>query len=143
MNNKTNVPFWFTLAAIIAILWNLIGAFAFISQVNLAPEQLATMPVEHQEYYNTMPLWATMAFAIAVGSGVLASIVLLMKKQWALHLYGLSIVGIVIQNVHAFLIADAYQILGQESLILPSIVFTIAILLFWLAFHAKNKNWLS
>ena len=41
---KKPVPRWFTITAVVAIIWNLLGVSAFIIQVLTTPEMLAQLP---------------------------------------------------------------------------------------------------
>jgi len=72
-------PHWsFWVICIVALIWNVMGSINFIMQTN--PEMLANYPETAQSLIASRPLWATIAFAIAVFGGALAEILLLLKK---------------------------------------------------------------
>ena len=138
---KQKAPGWFMAVAILALLWNLLGVFAFIAQVTMSPEALATLPQEQQDLFTSMPTWATVAFAVAVNFGALGSLLLVLKKNLAGLFLQLSLAGILIQNVHGFFMTNALEVYGNKALVMPVIVILIAIYLVYLAAKAKRMGW--
>ena len=86
------IPGWFKVVAILALIWNLLGVMAFVGQMLTTPEQIAELPLAEQNLYAATPIWATLAFAIAVVSGALGSLALLMKKAFCYQLFVLSFI---------------------------------------------------
>jgi hypothetical protein len=58
-------------------------------------------------------------------------------------MFVLSLVAIVVQDVDAYLMRDAFGVLGISSLIVPSMVFVIAVLLLLYSRATKAKRWLN
>ena len=138
-----DIPSWFKVVAIIALIWNLFGVLAFAGQMMLTPEILAELPVAEQELYASTPLWATVAFAIAVFSGAFGSLLLLLKKALSTAILIFSLVGVVVQMLHAFFLIKSLEVLGPNSMIMPVIVILIAIYLVWLSKKAQSNGWFS
>jgi hypothetical protein len=109
----------------------------------MSPEALAKMTEAQQEFFVTTPVWATAAFAIAVNAGVLGSLFLLLRKSWAVPMFALSLAAIIVQDVDAYLLRDAYGILGVNGIIIPSMVFVIAVALLLYSRATKAKRWLT
>lgn len=141
INNKPSTNFWIISAA--ALVWNLIGLVFYLGQVRITPEALAALTEAQQEFFLATPTWATAAFAIAVNAGVLGSLFLLLRKTWAIPMLAISLVAIVLQDVDAFVLRNAYGVLGVSSVIIPSMVFVIGIALFLYARAAKSCGWLN
>ena len=137
------IPGWFKVVAILALIWNLLGVMAFVGQMLTTPEQIAELPLAEQNLYAATPIWATLAFAIAVFSGALGSLALLMKKAFCYQLFVLSFMGVVVQMFHAFFISDSYQVYGPGGMIMPIMVLVIALVLVRFAAKANNNNWFS
>ena len=74
-------PRWFTIVAIVALLWNLLGCFAFASDLRVAAEDMARMAPAQQALYHARPPWAVAATALAVFGGVQGCIGLL-RRRW-------------------------------------------------------------
>ncbi|MDH4124019.1 MAG: hypothetical protein OEW64_10370 [Gammaproteobacteria bacterium] len=141
LDNKPSTNFWIIGGA--ALVWNLIGLVFYVGQVTMSPEALAKMTETQQEFFVSTPAWATAAFAIAVNAGVLGSLFLLLRKSWAIPMFVLSLLAIIVQDVDAFLLRDAFGVLGVSGVIIPSMVFVIAIALLLYARATKTKHWLS
>lgn len=143
MTQNAETPKWFVVVAIIALIWNMLGLMAFISHVMMTPEMISALPVAEQELYKNTPAWATASFAIAVIAGTLGCMLLLLKKPIAKTLLIGSVLGVAIQNYHAFFIIDSLSVYGQASMIMPLLVFVIALGLILLADKAEKNAWLT
>ncbi len=141
INDKPPTSFWVFSSA--ALVWNLIGLVFYYGQVTMSPETAATLTAEQQEFFAATPVWATSAHAIAVTFGVLGSLLLLFRKSWAVPAFVISFLAIVVQDVHAFVLANALEVFGGvNALILPGIVIVIGAALIGYSISAKNKGWL-
>ena len=76
---KPSNLFW--VISSIALVWNLMGVFNYLDQAFMTDKILETLPKEQQILYQDVPAWVTAAFAIAVFSGTLGSLLLLLKKK--------------------------------------------------------------
>jgi hypothetical protein len=141
LDDKPPTSFWVFGGA--ALVWNLIGLVAYISTVMMPPEALAKMTEDAQQFYQSTPAWATGAFALAVNAGVLGSLFLLLRKRWAVPLFVISLLAVIAQNVDAFVLRDAFGILGINSVILPTAIFVVGVLLLLYSRSCKDKGWLS
>ncbi len=140
-SNKPNGLFW--AIGIIALIWNLLGVFAYLMQAYRTESFTAMYTPEQLEIINNMPSWATAAFGIAVFGGALGSLLLLLKKKLSNIIFSLSFLGIIVQFIYNFFVANSMEVYGPGSLIMP--ILTIAIGLF-LVIYSKNcikKGWLS
>lgn len=152
-DTRPAAPGWFKFLAIIGLLWNLLGVLSYLFYTVLidkmmTPEVLDAMPeadranVEAQlELLASTPAWATGAYAIAVFGGLLGCILMIMRRNLAVPVLGLSLGGVLVQNAHNFVVANTLEVMGATSLILPSVVLLFAILLLFAAIKAKNEGW--
>jgi len=143
VEDKKNIPKWFNIAATVALIWNLMGIIAFVMHIMMAPDMIAKLPQAEQVFYATVPLWATIAFTCAVFGGTLGALALLMKKTLAFPLLVLSLLGVVTQMFHSFVIGNSFEVFGPSSTIMPTMVLIIAIALIRLVSTAKNNGWLN
>ena len=136
-------PKWFWIAASIAFVWNLMGVAAYLMQVTMSDETLAALPAEQQALYASTPAWATGAFALAVFGGALGCLFLLLRKSWAQPLFVVSLVGILLQNVHSFFLSKSWEVFGPGGVIMPMMVVVIACYLIWLARRSQGEGWIN
>jgi len=145
MNEETSkaVPMSFRWIAGGAIVWNLFGMLAYIGQVTMTPETISQLPDEQQVIYENIPAWATSAYAIAVSMGVLGSILLFMGKAWALPVFVVSLLGVIVQFSHAVFMTDMIAVTGIASIGFSVVITGIAILLIWYCLFARKNGWVS
>ncbi|MDH7445568.1 hypothetical protein [Aquimarina sp. 2201CG14-23] len=142
MNTTNKAPIWFWVIGIIALIWNIVGVLAYIGQAYMTEEVLNAMPEADQNFYNNLPAWVTAVFAIAVFSGVLGCIALLIKKKFALPLFIISLLTVLAQQVYNFFIQDFINLTG-ERLYMPIVIVVMAIFLVWFSKFSKSKSWIS
>ncbi|WP_440875436.1 hypothetical protein [Thalassotalea sp. PLHSN55] len=142
MQERT-VPAWFTIVVVFAIVWNLMGVMAFVGQMMMTPEAIAQLPAEQQNMHLNTPLWANIAFGIAVIAGTLGCIALFLKKVWAIKLFQLSLVGVAVQMFNAFVLSDALTVFGPGGLVMPVMIIVIAVALLLFANKCQKEAWIS
>lgn len=144
MNATLEIPrskaFW--VVGILALIWNLIGVAMFWMQVNMGPEQLAAMTEQQRDVYNGTPMWLNVAFAVAVFGGVLGAIGLLMKKRWAVTMFFVSLLALLVQMIGAYVATPAWAAYGAAGLIMPVLLILIAIFFWRYSQKCTERGWL-
>ena len=145
MNDQTGSKpaTWFWIVSGLALLWNFLGIGAYIDTMTMSAERLAELPEAQRLLMESTPAWANGAFAIAVNFGALGCLALLLKKAWALPVLMLSLAGVVVQFINAFFLSNSFEVFGPVGMIMPAMVFAIAVYLVVLARQAKSKNWIN
>ena len=141
INGKPPVSFW--IVAGLALAWNLIGLFMYYWGVSATPEQLkAVYSPEQFAAIEATPVWVTSAFATATTFGVIASIVLLLRKALAFLLFVVSFVALLIQDLYLFLLSDSLAVFGSSLLVIQGSVFVGGII--WIAYagFARSRGWI-
>jgi len=142
LNGRPTMSFWLIGGA--ALIWNLFGLIVYYMQVSASPEELAAVyTAEQVDFMMSTPKWATSAFAIAANAGVLGSLFLLLRKSWAVPMFVISLVAVLIQNLHSFVLNDAMALFGSTPVIIQSVIVIIAAVLIWYSRRAKDKGWIS
>lgn len=144
MNGTMEIPrskgFW--LVAILALVWNLIGVAMFWMQVNMDAEGLARMTEQQRQVYEATPMWLNVAFAIAVFGGVLGALGMLMGKRWAVTMFFVSLLALLVQMIGAYLVTPAWDAYGAAGLVMPAVLIVIALLFWRYAQKCVVRGWL-
>ena len=141
-NGGPTTNFWIIGGA--ALVWNLIGLLFYVSEVTATPDAMAGGFSQAQiDFLIGKPVWATAAFAIAVNAGTLGSLFLLLRKAWAVPMFVVSLVGALVQDVHAFGLANGLEVWGTNALILPALVVIILFALLLYSHSTKKRGWIS
>ena len=138
---KPSNLFW--VISSIALVWNLMGVFNYLDQVFMTDKVLETLPKEQQILYQDISAWVTAAFAIAVFSGTLGSLLLLLKKKIATTFFIISFLGIVGQMSYGLLIDQNSDSYGPMGIAMPIIIIAFGGYLIWYSRKANEHRWLS
>ena len=141
--NQTKPATSFWIISVIALLWNLTGIMSFTMDITMSAEALAALPDAQRELYESTPVWLKFVYGVAVFSGLLGSILLLMRKSSAKRVFMVSLIAILIQMLYSLFMTSSVEAFGAASIIMPIIVIGIGVFLVWYAGHAKTKGWLN
>jgi len=115
------------------------GVAAYLGQMTM---DLSALPDAQRAFYESIPTWATAAFAIAVFAGVAGSIGLLLKKRWAIPVLVVSFASVVVQVTHSLLLGNGLEVFGTSALILPLATLATGLALIGFAYLSKNRAWI-
>ena len=143
MNNKKNKStIRFYIISVLALIWNIFGVIAYLSQVYMPQEVKQTLPPAQQAYYANVPSWVTGAFAIAVFAGTLGCIALLLKKKIATSILFVSLIAVLVQFVYNTIIQTAMEV-TVTKLVWPVLIIATAVFLVWFSKDSKTKGYIS
>jgi len=131
-------PAWLRIVALLGLLWNLYGVYAYLQTVGALAggEAMAAAAAAR-------PGWVTAAFALAVFAGALGSLGLLLLQSWSKLLLLLSLLAVLAMDVWTLALSGVAATMAGGELGLTITVALVAILLVWLAYSADKKGWLS
>ena len=133
-------PGWFRIVAILAVIWNAFGVTMYLSSVGLFGDPMAGLSEAERAAASSIPDLVIGAFAIGTFAGLIGSVGLLLRRRWAQLLLILSLIALLVLEGWIVFLSGAVEIFG---LAVPIMVSTGAILLAWLASHARHQGWLS
>jgi hypothetical protein len=136
-NTASSVHWGFWAIGAVALIWNLLGCLNFLSQMNA--EAVSGMPESYRAIVEGRPAWATGAFAIAVFGGAFASLLLLLRKSLAYHVYIVSLLGAIGAQMPFF----GMPKFPAEALIGGLMQVIATALLIWYSKRAERRGWIS
>ena len=102
-STKRKVHWSFWAIGAIALIYNLMGCFNFIWQMN--PAAVADMPAAYRTLIETRPVWATAVFALAVFGSLFGSVLLLLRSRLSTYTFIAATLGGVLSLVPLFAMA--------------------------------------
>lgn len=142
-NESSILPAWFSFITIVLFVWNLLGFLAFFRQQMMPTSALAQLPEAQQVFYTSIPFWAIAGFAVAVFGGVIGCVLLMFKKSLAYDFFIASFVGVLVQQFHAFVLANSIEVFGSSAVGMPFVVFVVALFLIWFSKHCIKQGWIA
>lgn len=137
------VPVWYWVVSAVLLVWNLIGCGACYSQMRASPDKIAQLPEGQRAAWIAMPMTARIAYAVAVGSGLLGVIALLLRSLAAGPLFLASLIGIIVQFGWFFVVYKGAAKMGASSAAFPAFIGLVAIGQIAFACAAKAQGWLG
>ncbi|MEH6758674.1 MAG: hypothetical protein V7676_14350 [Parasphingorhabdus sp.] len=139
MTQNRKAPLWFWIAGILILLWNAMGVFAYASDIIMSAEDFARLTELEQNLYANRPYWASAAFAVAVFSGFLGSVMLLRRRPIAVRLFLLSMVAVMVQFSSYFILDGYSDYIAQTGWLMPIALLVLAVM-FYLFARWAEKN---
>lgn len=136
--SKTPRHLW--IIGILALLWNLMGAFDYLMTKTKNEAYMGQFSPEQLEFFYDFPAWLTAFWAVAVWGGVLAAVLLLMRKKLAVPVFVVSFLCMVVTAIHNYGFAGAADIVGGMGLAFSAIVFVVALALIFYARSLTTKG---
>ena len=145
-NSKPSALFWI-IAIVLGFIWNAYGVYLFVFDTYLAtPELYGEMgySAEQIEFMDTFPGWYTIVYGIATITGLLGAICMLLRKRLAVPLFGISLLGVLVNMCYGFFFTNSAEINGNFLAYgMPLIVIIIGIILYYYSKGAVLKGWLT
>jgi hypothetical protein len=142
MNDQRAVgtaPGWFTITAIGALLWEMLGCGLFLATVLTDP---AGLPIDQRAAILATPTWMNAAWSFAVLVGLVGAVLLLMKNRKSEPLLLLSFLATLVQFSGMFLVPQLRNLVESDDLFIPFVVAVICYGIWHLARHARREGWL-
>lgn len=133
------VPAWFTVAAIGALLWEILGCGIFLMTVLADP---ATMPIDQRATIRATPTWMNAAWSFALLVGLVGAVLLLMRNRKAEPLLLLSFLAVLVQLSGLFIVPQLRNLVESDDLFIPFLVALVCYGIWHLARHARREGWL-
>ncbi|WOB77996.1 MULTISPECIES: hypothetical protein [Brevundimonas] len=144
MIETVKTPWHLWLVGVLSLLWNGFGAFDFIQTTTRGEAYMRAAGFDDAmvAYYEAMPGWMYLPWTLGVWGAVIGSVLLLLRRRWAVPAFGLSLLGALISLIYGKLIdppPPAPPELAAMSW-MPIVILLIAVLLFGYAFNMRKRG---
>ncbi|WP_245228472.1 hypothetical protein [Pontixanthobacter sp. CEM42] len=133
MENTDKAPWHLWVVGGISLLWNLGGVASYMATKTGYLEAMG-MTGEQIEYFTSFPAWAVAFWALGVWGCALGSLLLLLRKKFAVIAYGVSLIGLLGTTYYERAVAIIPESMQTHGQILFAVaIWTITIALFFYA----------
>jgi hypothetical protein len=138
----SRVPAWFWIVAALALLFELFGCYAYLTDVSRTADDIAGLPLDQRTLREVTPWWIYAAYGTAVWVGLAGAVLLLMRRRHAEPLLLVSLVAVVVQFGGALLVPAMRDSAPPNSFTLPIAIALVAYGLWHFARLARRRGWL-
>ena len=132
-------PRWFTAAAIAALLFELAGCGMFAMQMAVDPSAL---PLDQRAMWDAAPTWMIAAYGVAVATGLIGAILLVMRRRLAEKLLLVSLIAIAVQFSALLVVPRLRNLTTSDDLFLPFVIIVASYVVWHFARRARISGWL-
>jgi hypothetical protein len=138
------MPAHLWIVGILAMLWNAFGCYDFLMTNLKNQAYLAQFTAEQIAYFNSLPPWLNLFWALGVWGGLIGAILLLMRSRHAVLAFGLSLIGAVVgMGYQMFMIQMPESMKTGAMAFLPWLIIIVAIFQLWYSWTIEKKGLLS
>lgn len=136
------VPVWFWIVAVLALLFEAFGCYAYLTDVTRTAEETAGLPVDQQSLMEATPWWIYAAYATAVWGGLAGTVLLLMRRRHAEILLLISVIAVIVQFAGVLLVPELRDDTPPNAFTLPIVITVIAYAIWHFSRYARKRGWL-
>ncbi len=125
---------------ILALLWNAVGAFDFLATQLQLEFYMGSFSEEALEYFYGLPGWVVVTWAMGVFGAFLGSAALLARRRWAVGLFAISLVGILLTGFQNFYLSEGMEIMGTVGVVFSIVLILVAVFLLQYSRHMVRKG---
>ena len=144
MIETVKTPWHLWLVGVLSLLWNGFGAFDFVQTTTRGEAYMRASGFDDAmvAYYEAMPNWMYVPWILGVWGAVIGSVLLLLRRRWAVHAFGLSLLGALVSLIYGKLIDPPPSAPPQMAAMswMPIVILLIAVLLFGYAFNMRKRG---
>ena len=125
---RTPAHVW--IVGVLATLWNAFGAFDYVMTQTDNEAYLSQFTAEERAFFDSFPAWMEAFWALGVWGALIGSLLLLMRSRYAVHAFGISLVGIVVGMGYQYLAMEAPESMMSGAIaFVPWIILVVGIAL--------------
>ncbi|MDH4036041.1 MAG: hypothetical protein OEX18_13870 [Candidatus Krumholzibacteria bacterium] len=112
---------------IVGLLWNIMGVVDYLMTQTRNETYMAKFSAEELEYFYGLPAWVVSTWALAVWGGLLGTVLLLMRRKLAVHVFLVSLLCVVVTAIQNYGLSEGMEIMGATGMIFTVVIFAIAL----------------
>ena len=144
MPSRVRSPNWFKIVAILLVLWGLLGCYSCVQQLRLGADAMGPADTYQHALYAALPAWYNPCFVVAVLSGTVGAVALLVGTRVAVSLAIVALATVVIMFGYIFLVTDLIAHEGFATAAgFPIVIAVIAVAQLWLSREASARGWIG
>jgi len=113
MNRESHqAPLHLWIVGILSLLWNAMGCFDYLATKLRLDFYMSQFTEAQLEYFYSFPAWLSIFWALGVWGSLLGSLALLLRSRWAVALFAVSLLGMIVSTAYTVLLSNGLEIMG-------------------------------
>jgi len=128
---------------VLSLLWNAVGCFDYLATKLQIDSYMSQFTPAQLEYFYGFPAWFTVFWALGVWGALLGSISLLLRRRWAVGLFAVSLLGLIMTSIYSLFLSDGMEVMGSGGAAFSAVIFVVAVLLLLYARRMSARDVLA
>lgn len=137
-DRKTPWHLW--VIGVVSLLWNSVGLVDFLMTQTKNEAYMSSFTPEQLEYFYSFPVWANIAWGIAIFGSILGSLLLLLRNKLSVPVFVISLLAMISTAIYNFGLSNGMDIMGTFGAIFTVVIFLIAVFLAFYAIKMKQTG---
>lgn len=120
-------PWHLWAVGVVGLLWNAMGAFDYVMTQTRNESYMSQFTQEQLDFFYGLPAWVVAFWALAVWGGVLGSLLLLLRRSFAVPVFLVSLFAMIVTSVHNFLLSNGLEVMGGSGSLFSVLIFAFAL----------------
>ncbi len=140
VKERTPTPWHLWVVGVLALLWSAGGALDYTATKLEIESYMSQFTPEQLDHFQGFPVWMVAAWACAVWGSLAGSIMLLLRRAWALPLYGVSVIGLFVSSLYTLFLSDGADIMGTTGVVFTVVIWVVTIGLYYYARRMVKRS---
>ena len=130
---------WFIIGAIASVLFMALGCVGLVMHATTDP---ASLPLDQRALMLAEPQWVLTASSFGFVTGLIGSILLLLKRRAAERVLLASFAGMLVWLGGMFATPRFRDLLSTDQIAVLLVIVAVVWTIFWFAHHSRQRGWL-
>lgn len=139
MAERQPTPKHLWIVGILALLWDLGGAYDYLMTQTQNEAYMAKFTPAQLEYFYGFPVWFEFFWALAIWGSILGCVLLLLRKCLAVPVFLASFVSVIVTTIYSYGMSDGMELMGAVGLVFTIVILAVSLFL-WLYSRAMQKR---
>lgn len=143
MSTGNSRPIHLWIIGIASLVWNAMGAFDYLASRLRLDFYISQFTPEQLEFFYSFPAVFTGFWALGVWGALLGSLALLLVSRWAVGLFAISLLGMVVTSIWSLYFRNGLEVMGPGAATFSAVIFLVAVLLLYYARRMRFRGVLT
>ena len=141
-DSAAKTPWHFWVVGVVSLFWNAFGCYDYYMTHTGGDEYLRSYGMTETQiaYYHAMPAWMTGVWAVGVWGALLGSVLLLLRSQWAVHVFAISFAAFALSVVYTYGFSSGIEVNGVVAIAMSAVIAASCVFFIWYASLMKQRG---
>lgn len=137
---SARTPWHLWVVGVLWLLWSAMGCLDYVMTETENAQWAAGFTKEQLDYFYNFPAWVVAFWATSVWGGLVAAVLLLLRRKWCVWLFAISLLCMVPTTIYCYGLSEGMEMMGTGGLIFTVIIFVLSTLVLLYSHWMKKRG---